>query len=362
MIFMLSGLIIIGTFTFKIEDYVQDVYNEFPPALFNPNDPGSQPLLFQATITNLGESTPFELSISIQWRDVFLIEKAIILHENDFYGSIVLTSRDLISEEPPAGYESHGTYKFDDLLTGNPEFEDGIRSGSLPDGDYIIAFRLFELGSNNAPSEENNYLSQIETVAFTVMKPTLIQLSSPGLPFGYGIGTTPNPYPDFVWTSNLHQFTLKLFELTPFEFTNQVDSPEDIENQFEPYLVQNNINSTILPYPSGAGELRNDRIYAWQICADLISISGITNEEYKSAMYIFMISEDTEIDLELIMFRNTMEFLQQLEIEGVEEIIRLLESGFSFDDVRQGTSSLTINELCDVLSSGDKNIKKITIR
>jgi len=342
-------------FDIEISDFTQNtIYNEFSPAQFNPADPESQPLIFNVEIKNNGDDSAFSLLIDIKWRGDDL-DKAILIHSEPYNGipPIFLSNRDLINENPPQqfGFEVDSNVNFNDFLQNNPEFEDEIQKGTLPDGDYLITFQIIDINNGNA-------LSEPETVAFTVMKPTLIQLSSPGLPFGFGIGTTPNPYPDFVWTSNLQEFTIKLFELTPFEFVNQVDSQEDIENQFEPYEIED-ITSTIYPYKD---QLREDRIYAWQVSAILTSVTGATLEEYKSAMYIFMISEDTEVDLEVMMFQNTLEFLQQLEIEGVDEILRLLESGFSFDDVKQGTGSISISELCDLLSSGDKNIKKITIR
>jgi len=338
------------------------IYNEFSPAQFNPADPESQPIIFFAKIENDGQETAFNLSISIKWRGDDLINKAILIHPEPYSGdpTISLSNRDLINESPPQhlGFEIHNTHNFDNFMQNNPEFEDEIKKGTLPDGDYLISFRIFELGYDNAPYQDDNALSEIETVAFTVMKPTLIQLSSPGFPFGFGIGTTPNPYPDFVWTSNLQEFTLRLFEMTPYEFVNQIDSPEDIENQFEPFEIEG-ITSTIYPYK---GQLRENRIYAWQVSAVLSSVAESTLEDYKSAMYVFTISEDTEVDLEVMMLRNTLEFLQQLEIEGVDEILKLLESGYTFDDVKQGTGNISIRELCDLLSSDDQNIKKITVR
>ena len=346
-------------FDIEIQGFVQNtIYNEFSPAQFNPADPESQPIIFTVIIKeNVPDGypspVPFSLLIDIKWRGDDL-DKAKLTHSEPYDGNppISLSNRDLISENPPEylGFGVDDDINFNDFLQSNPDFEDEISKGTLPDGDYVITLNM--LGEND------ELIADPEIIAFTVMKPTLIQLSSPGFPFGFGIGTTPNPYPDFVWTSNLQEFTLRLFEMTPYEFVNQIDSPEDIENQFEPFEIEG-ITSTIYPYK---GQLRENRIYAWQVSAVLSSVAESTLEDYKSAMYVFTISEDTEVDLEVMMLRNTLEFLQQLEIEGVDEILKLLESGYTFDDVKQGTGNISIRELCDLLSSDDQNIKKITVR
>jgi len=57
-------------------------------------------------------------------------------------------------------------------------------------------------------------------------------------------------------------------------------------------------------------------------------------------------------------------FLSQLNIEGVNELIALIESGFSVDKLIWGDREITLGELNDILkkiSDGELKIKNLTV-
>lgn len=340
-----------------VPNYV--VYNYFYPAYLDPSNPAAQPQLFTITAINNEDYDIYDYQIwlDFQWRDMELVSDAIIepkpgspydhIPANGIPLSI--SSKDIIVSDESNYFTAIEGLEFDDILEYNDEFKDLVLDlGYFPDGDYVFTIQLFD--------GQRNPLSDPATFTFTIITPTAITLISPGSPMGLGIPSVPDPNPYFVWFSNLNNYTLNLYEIEREEL-----SAEDIELQLDPFFSADVSGSVIYAYPPSAPLLENEQIYAWQITSELITPLGDSGNEIKSAVYMFKISSDNSSEQENQILLN---FLQQLSAEGIEEIISLLESGYSFESMSWKGQDMTVEGLYDILmqiSSGEITIKQIVI-
>ena len=334
------------------------VYNYFYPSYIDPENPGAQPILFWLTAINEGNEdiTNYEIRLGFQWRDILLVDNAIIKPQP---GSIYyvfevnetfsLSSRDIILAEDTGDFYIEEGFEFDELIDANDEFKDLVLElGYFPDGDYIFSVQLFD---------ENGYeISQPAIFTFTIITPTSITLISPGNPVGPSITNIADSNPYFVWFSNMINYEFRLYELD-----REITDPEDIELQYEPYYEDFVYNNLVYSYPPQAPPLRDGNIYGWQILADVVTPMQTKEEKLKSNIHVFRISlqEGTDPLKQLL-----INFFQQINFEGIEEVLQMLKQGYSLNKITWMGEELGVEGLNDLLrqiSAGDKEIKSVII-
>ncbi|MDA3813997.1 MAG: hypothetical protein PF570_07070 [Candidatus Cloacimonetes bacterium] len=322
----------------------QNTYNVLYPANFNPDEPGQQPILFTLNITGVSPSNAV-LYCKMMWRD----ELAEITLTPNTPGQfpVNLSSVDIINSSP-TGFSTIQT--FDDFLDNIEDLI--IDTGRMPDGNYIFEIGLYEEGH---AGDSAYLLSDLVTAIVVIRSPISISLITPGNPIGLGVTNISEQYPNFIWFSNFEEYTIEIYELD-----GMYDTIEEIE-MLEPHFVETGIVGTSYSYPPNAPTFEYNKTYAWQISAKVVSPVAASESEYKSTMYLFKLSDAASEELSLQILIN---FLNQLDIEGAEEVISLLEGGYTLENLVWKGQEISVEDLMNMLeeiSSGEIEPTKIII-
>jgi hypothetical protein len=336
------------------------IYNYLYPSNFNPDEPQSQPILFNINITNHSqEPLNYEFSFRFLWAGNTLIDNVVIRPVNNEPinpgQNIMLNNRDIFSSQ--GSFFTSVGYNFDDFLSENPDFEDIVLStGLLPDGQYICYIKAFEYGSENTVDDNENELSALKTFSFTINIPISISLISPGNPLSFGPEQIQNYHPQFIWLSNLSNYHLKIYEID-----GSIPPADEIE-QYQPYFEMENLTSNVLAYPNDAPPLVDNQIYAWQVYAEVSNPAGSSDPTMKSPIYLFqpsITSQQTSATNQAL-----INFLQQMSGEDLSDLIDLLQSGYYPENIEFGNMNISVQELYDLLISillGEIEIEGIEI-
>ena len=316
-------------------------YNILYPAYFNPEDSGNQPNLF--TVTFSGDPVDFVIHVTMQWYEY----SAFATLNPDISGEFPppLTNQEIINTNP-LGFSIQ--QNFDKFLE---DIEDQIvETGRMPDGNYYFEIACYQPGHEDQAGYE---VSNKVFVTITIRSPISISLITPGNPIGLGPAPISDSYPNFIWFSNFIEYTIKVFEIDG-EYT----TPEEIE-LLDPYF-EDLCTITSYLYPTDAPDLMIGRTYAWQVSADVSTPVG-EEGSYKSIIYSFLISTDQEDEMNNQILIN---FLEQLSIEGLEELIALINSGYDVKNIFWQGSTISMDELNDILeqiANGDLIIENISV-
>jgi hypothetical protein len=334
------------------------IYNYFYSSYLDPSNPGGQPQLFMLTATNTGQEniSDYEIHLSFFWREYELIDDAVVVPKSGTPYEVIepgeilnLSNRDILISGDASSFTNIEGLEFDDILDASDEFKDLVLDlGYFPDGDYIFEIILRD--------DSGEAISNPATFTFTIISPTAVSLISPGSPFGLEPAFILDLHPYFLWFSNLSDFTLKLYEVD-----EMCDNPDDIPLQSDPVFEVDLTGTTVLSYPTSAYPLQYNTLYAWQVCA-LIS-SPFTGQEntLESSFFIFNIADEeggSEEDQSII------NFLQQINIVELEEILQFFEEGYSFDNLYLNGEEISIdflNELLQKILSGELRVSGVGI-
>lgn len=314
-------------------------YNLFYPAHFDPDHPELQPHLFRMTLTT-EVGGDFIIICVMEYQNYNPVEATLTPIIENFEG-IYFTNSDIITS-------IDGPYftvvnNFDDFLEDISEAIE--ETGRLPDGTYVFTISAYAEGSSVSCDQE--------VVTVKIISPISISLITPGNPIGLGPAPISDSYPNFIWFSNLFEYTIKVFEIDG-EYT----TPEEIE-LLDPYF-EDLCTITSYLYPTDAPDLMIGRTYAWQVSADVLTPVG-EEGSYKSIIYSFLISTDQEDEMNNQILIN---FLEQLSIEGLEELIALINSGYNLKNIYWQGSTISMDELNDILeqiANGDLIIENISV-
>lgn len=315
-------------------------YNVLYPANFNPDEPGLQPVLFTLTID--GDVPPNAvLHCDMSWNGE-RVAYATLTPDGQF--PAYLSSSEIINSNP-TGFSIVQT--FDDFIDDIEDFI--IDTGRMPDGTYVFEISIYDGGTGG------DLLCGPEIAIMVIRSPISISLITPGNPIGLGVTNITEQYPNFIWFSNLEEYTISIYELD-----GVYDTVEEIE-MLEPHFTESGIAGTSFSYPPSAPEFVLNQTYAWQVSAKVMSPIAASESKYRSTMYLFRLSDSASEELSLHILIN---FLNQLDIEGVDEIISLLEAGYTIDNIIWRGSEISAEDLMEILeeiSSGNLEPIKITI-
>jgi len=334
------------------------IYNYFYPAYLDANNPELQPQLFTLTATNSGAEAinGYEVHLSFYWRGDMLLDGVIVTpkEEGDYYnipagGVITINSRDLIISNDTNGFNSESEFDFETVMDDNPEFKDMvIELGYLPDGEYSMHIEVMQNGT---------LISNPSQFVFTILAPAPITMISPGNPQGLGEVVISDLNPYFVWFSNQHDFTFKLYRIED-EFQNV----EDIEQQNDPIFEIEELDQTILAYPPNAEPLEYGVLYAWQVETNVVTPLSESNNPLKSNMYFFRVDDTPNGSSN---YSLTINLLMQLNNDQIAELIALLQSGYKINQINLGTDQLNIDDFNQLLlqfGDGTYQIKDVDIK
>ena len=335
------------------------VYNYIYPANFNPEDPMAQPLIIQASIkNNTSTALDYELSMRMSWSGDVLIPNVIIepdlpLNPNQ---TVIITNQDMINSDGSSGFSTHG-YNFDNFFDSNHDFEDFILDqGYLPDGTYNFEFKAFEKGSNNTVDDNQNALSDKGKFSFKIITPAPISLITPGSPINMGAGFIPDGYPQFVWFSNFQNYILRLYEI------DDINMDEEEIEQLDPFLEETISNYiTNYSYKTSDPVLEENQLYAWNISSKLNNPFGNQNPEISSIFYVFKLNPDVQQQID---DQTLVNFVNQLNADGTEDIINLIQNGFSLENINMEGQEMSAQELYELLmkiASGEIEVESITV-
>ena len=331
-------------FTLTVTPPLHKTYHVLYPANFNPDEPEMQPSLF-----TVGINGPTSMNAVLYCRMVWEDEEATMTLTPNTPGQFptLLNSIDIINSVP-GGFTT--VQNFDDFLDN---IEDLImNTGRMPDGNYIFNIGIYEEGHQG---EEAYLLSNPVTAIVTIRSPISISLITPGNPIGLGVTNITEQYPNFIWFSNLESYTFKCYELDRI-----YDSVDEIE-MLEPYYTESDIAVTSYSYPPRAPGFEYNKTYAWQIIARTMNPIMASESEYKSTIYLFKLSDTASDESGL---QNLINFFNQLDIEGVGELINLLEVGYTIDKINWQNNDIKVEDLMHILesiSSGNITPTKITV-
>ncbi len=307
-------------------------FNTFYPANFNPESPQQQPIFFILNFNSTGTNpiTDYKIHVEVTHADgqavVDLITNDLSPEIPVMPGLLSLTNQDVINNNP-VEYDSSGDY--DDLLS---QIEDYVlATGRLPDGDYNFMFQVYDL--------DDNPISVPVSVTITIQSPISISLITPGYPLGgFGPMNLMNQFPEFIWFSNLGNYTLDLYHID-----ESIESAQEIE-LLEKYHTENDIPGNSFIYPASAPLLEQGEIYAWRVSAPL-AVPG-SNETYQSVFYTFQINMDQGNQIEETIILN---FLNQLNTDDIIALQNLLNSGYNISNVTWQGQQISVDDLMDIL-------------
>lgn len=355
----------------------QAFYNVFYASYLDPANPQSQPTLFNVTIqnTSMQNVASYNLRVKLLWNDNLLFdEKFKSKHGLDAGQSINLRSNDLINDTDTQYF--YGTdLDFDTIINNNPDFGGVLEdNGYFPDGTYKV----------EAVCEATGSLQISNTVSvniMTILNPLALNLIYPGNNLGMQPATLANPYPNFVWVSNLNNFTLEIFELE--ENAGLDETTIESSEVFFSYSYEGNLTSWA--YPQSAPAFEENKIYAWRIKSIIQTPDLGQADVYKKSQFkLFKLPSQSSSgfgaslsgagsgagsasggssEITNPMLSIIIEFFQQNSVSGAEEAINLLQSGWQptgnfYLNGNQITNDQLI-QLIQKISQGELNINSI---
>ncbi len=329
-----------GTFNLFYFNYFAD---------FDLDDSASQPLIFTIYIQNVSsEYHDYYLRLDGQW-STYTGDSILTPDTNNPQpgGMEIITNQDIVSHDNTSIYEI--VKNFDEMQNALEDQVYADETGRMPDGVYAGSIQAFEPGTDNP-------LSNQATIYITITSPTPIILILPGSPLGSPPLEIEDMNPNFVWVSNLFEYTFKIWELEDESIT-----AEEIA-LLDPLEVIEGIVSTTYTLPPSV-QLDNDQVYTWQVSSEL----NTPEDEvviWESDFYLFIIpsagatggGDNTAI---------IQNILNQMP-PGYEttQIQNLLNGGYVPDEIILEGEVITWEELLlwlQNLSNGTWNILGLTV-
>jgi len=313
--------------TLNVSPRVQ-TYNEFYPAQFNPDEPLSQPVFFTLMITGVVADVE-SIQFDMEWNGISAT--AIITTEGDDVPfPAMLTNQDFINSDP-IGLNVDNADAFDPILDAIEDYI--LETGRIPDGTYLFTFTALD--------EDGNPLSS-DQMQLIIQAPIAIGLITPGGPIGLPPVDITYQTPDFIWYSNLNDYTFSIFDIS--DLPEDQRTPEDIE-VLSPHF-EDSFNTTSLAYPSDAPALEFDKTYAWRVAAPISIPMGTGTELYKSGFYVFRVVTEGGVDPGEVILGN---FLNNVTGEQAAAILELLNSGYELQEIEWQGEIISVEELMAIL-------------
>lgn len=331
-------------------------FNNVGVSVFDLDNPQEQPIIFNATASNISTAPigDYSIRISMNWRGNVIIDELIVepVPGSPWYSiqpdvPLFLTNRDIIVNQS-ANFNAQTNLSFNDIRSANPEFEDYvIQSGLIPDGNYEWFVQFID--SNDQP------LSEMVTIAYTIATPIDIMLTTPGSPLGMDVYYSMSNRPTFIWYSNLENFTFEIYQVP-----SDVETADDIET-LDPIFTLSDIMTNSLTFPDESESLLSDRTYAWRVSAETSVPNGLASETRESPFYLFrtMTSAEQQATQEAV-----INFIMQLNIPQAEELIAIINDGYNISEINFENSPISMDALIDLLDqiqAGTITFSNITI-
>lgn len=235
--------------------------------------------------------------------------------------TVIVTNREL---SDPASDKAIGDYHVDDA--GDDLKDVVFKTGMLPVDTYTFRIDVMDAVSGTLLDSWSDEL--------TVSALSFIELNSPGGPFSLDPLVVFNSLPTFQWASPATNFDFKLCELD----LGQISGEEAMNNH--PKFELKNFVGNVLQYPSYAEDLKDGKIYCWQVFPKVMTSGG--ELEIPSEIWSFRFGERREeeilpeqsqilVILSQIVGDDYETVLNQLKSDGYSPTGKLLLNGSSID-------------------------------
>lgn len=190
-------------------------------------------------------------------------------------GKHVLTSRSAAFSLPggPSTFSKFSMAQLKPIsntIYSNPDYNSLYQNGLLPAGNYYAAYSLS--GINIQGQQVTSSVTEMPFSIEILFPPTLLT------PFNDDTLQTHNP--TFAWAPAFSGAQRVTYDIIIAE---QYDgqSPEQAVNANPAYYKQENIQTTTMPYPFAAQQLKVNQWYAWRVIAKLGSTPASRSETWR---------------------------------------------------------------------------------
>ncbi|MCD6181812.1 MAG: hypothetical protein J7K89_05460 [Candidatus Cloacimonetes bacterium] len=292
-------------------------FNVIYPANFSPTDPESQPMIFTVDINFIdpGPADGWYLIFHAGWDgDINATADVILTPEATTVFPLHLTNRDILRDDEIPYFEENSS-DYDDFIDA---MEDAIlETGQLPDGEYTLSMQAFD--------GDDQPISELAELNFTILAATPIILITPGMPFGSTVYTIGDALPLFIWASNLRNVEIRIFELDNANIDiTQLESMDPVETIF-PADYENSY-----AYQPSNYQFNPSKVYAWNIAGHLINPAGSSTDPVMSSYYTFKYEANPNVD-PINQTINNM--ITNITDPQVDLLVNLLNNGYSLNNV-----------------------------
>lgn len=190
-------------------------------------------------------------------------------------GKLVLTSKSSPFNLPggPSNYNKYSMAPLkpiNNTVYPNPDYANINQNGLIPAGNYNAVYSL--LGINQQGQQVSSAIADMPFSIEILFPPTLLS------PFNDDTIQVHNP--TFTWAPAFSGAQRIAYDIIIVE---QYDgqSPEQAVNANPAYYKQENLQTTTLPYPFAAQQLKTNQWYAWRIIARLGNTPASRSETWR---------------------------------------------------------------------------------
>lgn len=322
-------------------------FNLIYPANFNPEEPESQPLIFNIQIDPMGQGPApgWYLEFHASWSGGSAAE-IVLTPEPTTSIPLYLTNRDILRDDEIPYFEE-GMSDYDDFIDS---MEDEIlQTGHLPNGSYELTMQAFDV--DGAP------ISELALLSFSIESASPIILITPGSPIGSTIYEIGDANPLFVWASNLKDTEIQLYELDDENISvDQLESMDPVQT------IINGEYANTYAYQASDHMLIDGKVYAWRVEGQLINPAPSSTDPLTSAYYLFKYLADSTADPTIQTINNIVNNIVDPE---VQLLVNLMNNGYTFNNVVINGQSIPPEDLINILmqiQNGTLEIEELVIQ
>lgn len=306
-------------------------FNLIYPANFNPEEPESQPLIFNINIIPEGQGPApgWYLEFHASWSGGSAAE-IILTPEPATTIPLYLTNRDVLRDEEIPYFEE-GDSDYDEFIDS---MEDEIlQTGHLPNGSYELTMQAFD--------SEGSSISGLSSLVFSIESASPIILITPGSPIGTTIYEIGDANPLFVWASNLKDTEIQIYELDDENISvDQLESMEPVQT------IINGEYANTYAYQGSDYILIDNTVYAWRVLGQLINPAASSTDPTTSEYYLFKFVSDSSVDPTIQTINN---IVNNITDPQVQLLVNLLNNGYTFNNVVINGQTIPPEELINIL-------------
>ncbi|MDD3535004.1 MAG: hypothetical protein PHC50_02525 [Candidatus Cloacimonetes bacterium] len=297
--------------------------NRFSTFELDPINPLNQPNYTTLHISNLGESTKFDLEVQILWNTTPIIgENALILKSTEVFeagGQLDYSNQDLVNNSGGIHFSVSGNIDILKAVKKVPKLEEALMAGYFPDGKLSLQVRI-------RPANTRTWQEPAAVFAFTIKNSSAIHLLAPGARINQVPPKLSNLPLIFNWHSFLADFNEEILVLKEFP-PMQIPQSQNVEQAGKEVFRMPAVHSGFSEYLP----LNEGCYYAWQVYSPqhtgsnpLADAKNVNNApRISSPWYVFQYVKSEQEEQQHAELDNLLQFLNN------PLIMNLLLAGYS---------------------------------